>query len=208
MCSRTPPARDSFSTDRDGTPPVDIAPVGPRIWGFERQWAWAGARVLTWSGPDKAFLLTDPVSHRVQRIPIPDSLAQLYSPVVSPDGSELIATRMQPWGANNDLWRVRFSDGKWTPVRFDVPTNAEAQLWDESGLYVFATDISGNALYHQVRPGATPTAYLAEAKPPGVGSVSRSAPSRDRPWHVIVGGQGRWHRGNHFQPSETLERRG
>ena len=170
-------------TDRDGASPVDIAPVGPSIFGSERQWAWAGNRVLTWPGPDKAFLLTDPVTHKVDRISIPDSLAQLYGPVVSPDGSKLIATRMQPWGAYNDLWRVRLSEGKWTPVRFELPANADGQLWDESGLYIFATDVSGGVMYHQVRPGGTSAPFISEARRCHYVGVSFS---RDRTRMVCV----------------------
>ncbi len=57
--------------------------------------------------------------------------------MLSPDGTELIATRSLPWGYLDDLWQIRLDGGEWKPVVFpNPPNNLFVAQWDLTGLYI------------------------------------------------------------------------
>jgi hypothetical protein len=121
-----------------------------------------------WSDADTGFTVVDLKTHERRKTNAPDSTIGMYGPVLSPDGSELLAARWQPPGFYNDLWRIRLDGGAWTAVRYDMPGDPSPIQWDPSGVYaqieqLLGTERLSQRVWRANRPGDAFIPFLTGA---------------------------------------------
>ncbi len=140
-------------TKLDGNRPTPVIGGDSVNW---KAFAWGTHEIVAWSDSRHAFIVVDLTSHQVRQLPPhPDASQGMYQPVLSPDGTQLIATRSRPAGIPDDLWQIQLDGGEWRPVVF--PKHARdifGMQWDRSGLYIgsYVSDSPGVILWRAPGP--------------------------------------------------------
>jgi hypothetical protein len=127
-------------TDMEGRQPATVAEVVP---GVGPPWAWGPGSIVVWSGADSGFAVVDLQTRKRRVIRAPVATLGMYAPILSQDGTTLLAARWQPAGSWNDLHTIRLDGGSWTRVTYEVPGDPGPTLWDATGIYVDVTEALG-----------------------------------------------------------------
>ena len=127
-------------TDTEGRQPTTVAEVTA---GLGPPWAWGPGSIVVWSQAESGFAVVDPKTGDRRILHAPDSTLGMYAPVVSHDGTKLIAAHWRPVGSWNDLYTIRLDGGAWTRLNYNLQGDPGPTLWDASGIYLDVTEALG-----------------------------------------------------------------
>jgi serine/threonine-protein kinase len=176
---------DLYIGTTDGAAPARIAaiPAGLRT-AVPKPFTWGTAGLIVPDVGLREFQLVDPASGHTTPLAQFDSLNNLYSPLLSPDGGTLIAARSRPFGYWNDVWQRRLDTGRWVPVPSAALGDHYLLRWDAGGVTAGVGSGSANGYYsrweiwHARSPGAPFTPQLTGLRvctgsPPSISDDNR-----------------------------------